>query len=247
MTPTLHNYNLKAGKTYLWDTSDNQEVYEKNLANLENNKLLHELGFVDNPIEYKFNSHGFRTAEFDQKFDMVCFGCSFTMGTGVHAKHTWPEQLEGLTGLKIANLGHAGSSNDTAYRIARHYLHLLTPKYAVWLQTDMHRIEIIDESANTAINILAAEEKNLHADNVFVKTWMASEINQQINLEKNTQAFQQLCHKLSIIPIILSRHNIKKLDLARDLQHPGPRSYQHLAEKISLLVANQSIDQALIQ
>jgi hypothetical protein len=140
----------------------------------------------------------------------------------------------------VVNLGHAGSSNDTAYRMARHYLHFLRPKYAIWLQTDIHRIEIIDESVDTTINILASDNDNLHANNLFVKTWMTSEINQQINLDKNTQAFQQLCHQSSVIPIILPRRNsvMETLDLARDLQHPGPRSYQQLAEKISLLMTN---------
>lgn len=176
-----------------------------------------------------------------KKTDIVCFGCSFTMGTGVHDKDTWPSQLQTLTGLRVTNLGHAGSSNDTAYRMARHYLKFLQPKYAIWLQTDAHRIEIIDQSTNIVINILASDiNNNLFSDNLFIKTWMCSDINQQLNLDKNTHAFKYLCDQASVIPIILSHCDVPSLDLARDLQHPGPRSYQQLAEKISLLIANQS-------
>jgi hypothetical protein len=238
MTPAPSNYSRLANQTVFWDTSDNKETYQKNLKNSKAFEQLQRLNYVDYTIEYQFNSHGFRTQEFEKKLDAVCFGCSFTMGTGVRYEHTWPVQLSQLTGLQIANLGHAGSSNDTAYRMARHYLEFLQPKYAIWLQTDAHRIEIIDESIKTVINILASDYNNLHANNLFVKTWMASEINQQINLDKNTQAFQQLCYQASVIPIILPRNDIEVLDLARDLQHPGPRSYQQLAEKISLLLAN---------
>ena len=243
MTPLLHNYTQKAGKTYLWDTLDNKEFYEKNLANPETNKRLHELGFVDNPIEYKFNSHGFRTAEFDQKFDMVCFGCSFTMGTGVHAKDTWPEQLQNLTGLKIANLGHAGSSNDTVFRFASHYLKWLKPRYAIWLQTDRHRVELIDESNKVSLNILASDTANPCANDYFTKTWFTSDVNQRLNLEKNTLSFQQLCLENNVTYIILDRsqvpvHDRYPLSEARDLTHPGPKAYQELSLRIKTVLEN---------
>jgi hypothetical protein len=240
MTPAPSNYLHLANQTVFWDTSDSINNYENNLMDAKHSVLLRDLGYVDYEISYAFNSHGFRTQEFNQSIDVVCFGCSFTMGTGVRFEHTWPARLADLTGLTVVNLGHAGSSNDTAYRMARHYLHVLRPRWAIWLQTDMHRIEIIDESANTTINILASDINNLHANNLFVKTWMTSEINQQINRDKNTQAFQQLCHQASVMPIILPHSETEVLDLARDLHHPGPRSYQQLAEKIVLLMSNQS-------
>jgi len=247
MTPLVNNYSNLAGKTVTWDTSDSEKLFFQNVQNDHTRSALELLGFLNNPVEYTYNSHGFRTSEFNQQFDVVCFGCSFTMGTGVHDKDTWPSQLESLTGLKVANLGHAGSSNDTAYRMARHYLKFLQPKYAIWLQTDAHRIEIIDQSTNISINILASDTDNLFSDNLFIKTWMSSDINQQLNLDKNTQAFKYLCDQASVVPIILSRRDITKLDLARDLRHPGPRSYQQLAEKISLLIANQSTAREPIQ
>ena len=110
MTPVIHNYSRVAGKTLHWDTTDNKDAYAKNLQNPAAHLRLSDLGFLNTPIDYQYNSHGFRTAEFDQLFDAVCFGCSFTMGTGVHARDTWPEQLADLTGLQVANLGHAGSN-----------------------------------------------------------------------------------------------------------------------------------------
>ena len=250
MTPLLHNYTQKAGKTYHWDTSDSKEFYEKNLANPETNKRLHDLGFVDNPIEYKFNNHGFRTAEFDQKFDMVCFGCSFTMGTGVHAKDTWPEQLQDLTGLKIANLGHAGSSNDTAFRFAQHYLKFLRPRYAIWLQTDRHRVELLNDAESYSINIMAGDTANPCAHDYFIKTWFINDSNQQLNLLKNTLAFERVCAELGIIPIVLTRamippHPPFPMGQARDLTHPAADIYRNLAQQVKKLLdgpmTNQSV------
>lgn len=237
MTPVIHNYSRLAGRTLHWDTSDNPEWYSKNIQNPVAYQRLDELGFLKTQIDYTYNSHGFRTAEFDREFDVVCFGCSFTMGTGVHAQDTWPEQLSALTGLRVANLGHAGSSNDTAVRFALHYLELLKPRYAVWLQTDMHRIELIDDAYPMSLNIMASDTKNPCADDFFIKTWFTSPVNQQLNLQKNTLAFERLCDSLGIRSVVLPRDNTMDRPFphggARDLLHPGAEAYKKLAQHVA--------------
>jgi hypothetical protein len=240
MTPLIHNYSKLAGQTVHWDTSDNKEWYSKNIENKNTRQRLTELGFLETPIEYQYNSHGFRTAEFDQQFDVVCFGCSFTMGTGVHSKDTWPVQLAELTGLRVANLGHAGSSNDTAFRFASHYLKYLKPQYAVWIQTDRHRIELLDDVVPMSLNIMAGDTKNPCADDYFIKTWFSNDANQQLNLEKNTLAFEHLCQSLEVKSIILPRQSIKTGPFpsndARDLTHPGRNSYKTLAQQVKDII-----------
>jgi len=236
MTPVIHNYSRLAGRTLHWDTTDNKDTYTSNLQNPTAYQRLSELGFLNTQIDYRFNSHGFRTDEFDQPIDAACFGCSFTMGTGVHKQDTWPSQLQALTGLSVANLGHAGSSNDTAVRFALHYLPLLRPRYAVWLQTDRHRIELLDESFPMSLNIMASDTQNPCANDFFIKTWFTSQINQQLNLQKNTLAFEQLCNSLDIRSVIITRDYIKTnpspYNNARDLIHPGADDYKQLAQKV---------------
>jgi hypothetical protein len=242
MTPVIHNYTRLAGLTVKWDTSDNKDWYLKSIQNPEAYQRLVDLGFLNTDIDYKYNSHGFRTAEFDRKFDIVCFGCSFTMGTGVHARDTWPEQLSTLTGLSVANLGHAGSSNDTAVRFALHYLKLLKPRYAVWLQTDRHRIELLDDGIPISYNIMANDTYNPCANDYFIKTWFSSDSNQQLNLEKNTLAFENVCNSLSVTPVILTRNQIQTHPFpyggARDLIHPGVDTYKKLAQQVAGLVVD---------
>jgi hypothetical protein len=242
MKPIIHNYSRLAGKTVHWDTSDNKDAYAKNLQTPTTYRRLQYLGFLNTQIDYCYNSHGFRTAEFDRSFDAVCFGCSFTMGTGVHSQDTWPEQLAALTGLQVANLGHAGSSNDTAVRFALHYLPVLRPRYAVWLQTDQHRIELLDESFPMSLNIIASDTQNPCADDFFIKTWFTSPLNQQLNLQKNTLAFEQLCSSLGIQSIILPRDNSMDRPwpngTARDLLHPGVEAYKKLAQHVAGLVVD---------
>ena len=241
MTPLINNYSRLAGKTVAWDTSDSEKVFLQNVQNDHTRQALESLGFLSTPVEYKYNSHGFRTAEFDQQFDLVCFGCSFTMGTGVHEKDTWPSQLESLTGLKVANLGHAGSSNDTVFRYAQHYLPLLRPKHAIWLQTDMHRLELVDDAATVNLNIIAGDTKNPCANDYFIKVWFSSETNQLLNLQKNTLAFGSLCDSLNIKRVLLPRDTLRArqpFSHARDLIHPGAESYKIIAGQVANLIIN---------
>ena len=233
-----HNYHWAVNKTVLWDTSDSESTYLKHLTNPKSKLELGKLDYIDAHITYAFNSQGFRTPDFDQSVDAVCFGCSFTMGTGLFAHQTWPAQLSEISGLTTINLGHAGSSNDTALRMAMHYLPILKPQYAFWVQTDRHRIEILDDRLNLCVNLLANDKSDdlYHHDN-FVKQWFASDSNQQIHLEKNTRAFKHLCNELDIICVVLSRNTVVQLDLARDLMHPGTKSNRALAEKFAQALA----------
>lgn len=233
MTPLLHNYSHLAGQTRYWDTTDSEENFSAYCQDPDSRQKIQELGYLHRVISYAFNSHGFRTEEFGIDIDMVCFGCSNTMGTGVHVEDTWPKQVQSLTGLQVANLGHAGSSNDTAFRFASHYLHQLRPRYAVWLQTDKHRLELIDESVPATLNILASDTCNPCANDVFIKTWFAYDQNQYLNLEKNTLAFKKICQSLSIDYKIISRDGIVSDRCARDLSHPGPQTYKNLAEHVA--------------
>ena len=240
MTPVIHNYSRLAGRTVHWDTTDNKDWYLTSLQNPDAYKRLVELSFLNTQIDYSYKKHGFRTAEFDQQFDVACFGDSFTMGTGVHSQDTWPEQLAAQCSLSVANLGHAGSSNDTAVRFALHYLPLLRPKYAVWLQTDMHRIELLDETYPMSLNIMATDTRNPCANDFFIKTWFTSTTNQQLNLQKNTRAFEHLCNSLDIKSIVLPRDNSMDRPFpyggARDLMHPGAEAYTKVAQQVKAII-----------
>ena len=232
MTPIVHNYSSLAGCTVDWDTSDSEKNYFNNIQNPNTRQQLQQLGFLDNPIQYQFNGHGFRSAEFGTPVDIVCFGCSFTMGTGVHEQDTWPSQLQALTGLSVANLGHAGSSNDTAFRFASHYLEWFKPKYAIWQQTDLHRFELLNDLTLSSLNIIATDTSNPCTNDYYVKIWTSSTSNQQLNLLKNTLAFQHLCASLQIKSIILPMEKFLSDSCARDLMHPGAHLYTNLAKQV---------------
>lgn len=223
----LHNYTWAASSTQQWDTSDNEDNFHRNFSKLQ------ELGLDSWSISYNFNSHGFRGPEFE-KVDIITLGCSFTMGCGVAEHQTWPSQLGSILGATVANLGHSGSSNDTAFRFAKHYIPQLNPRIVCWLQTDRHRLEIIDDTQKIVTNLMANYQLNsYYSKDNFVRQWFLSDSNQQINLEKNTLAVRQLCEMNDIKFYVIGRDEIENLDLGRDLMHPGPKSYKHIAEQFA--------------
>lgn len=79
------------------------------------------------PIEYRFNSRGFRGPEWpDSMSDLQnaiwCLGDSYTTGIGSPLSHTWPDRLGSKINKTVINVSLAGCSNewlaDTAELIA---------------------------------------------------------------------------------------------------------------------------------
>jgi hypothetical protein len=232
----IHNYNKVAGTVQYWDTLDSQELFLKNLQNPTHRAFFEKNGYTEQSITYRFNSEGFRGEEFSTA-ECLTFGCSFTMGTGINEDQTWPVQFSKLTRYSVANLGLAGSSNDTAVRLAVHYIPKFKPKMAIWLQTDSHRIEVVNEHTKISDNILAGDiQQGPYRNDYYLKQWFASDINQDLNLLKNTSVFRQVCAENQVQCIIIPRNNVFFIDRARDLQHPGPDSNKKLAEEIVRLV-----------
>ena len=73
--------------------------------------------YYNNPINYEFNSFGYRTSELHEIDDnfIVSFGCSFTMGIGLHKKDIWIEKLGEKLGKKTLNLALEGVGNSTTF------------------------------------------------------------------------------------------------------------------------------------
>ena len=69
------------------------------------------------PVQYKFNSRGFRDQEWPEdlhelKDAVWCFGDSFTVGFGAPWEHTWPFLLSKKINKRTINISMDGASND---------------------------------------------------------------------------------------------------------------------------------------
>ena len=74
------------------------------------------------PIEYHYNSRGFRDQEWPDTMielqnSIWCIGDSFTAGVGLPFAHTWPQVLQQTTNRRTINISLDGASNNW---IARH-------------------------------------------------------------------------------------------------------------------------------
>lgn len=108
---------------------DSKNEFDKNFLDpVAKEKLIRgnwadEEGIVKTKIEYKINSHGFRTKHFDQvDRPIVCFGCSFTYGVGLPEEYTWPGIVSKHFNIPVYNLGVPGMGLDVASMYATNWL-----------------------------------------------------------------------------------------------------------------------------
>lgn len=223
----IYHRNLKyAGQILDWLDTDSREQWDFHLTN-KNNELK-KSGWLDQiPIQYKFNSAGFRGDDFNLNIKIVAAGCSHTFGVGLHEHQTWVGQLEQLLDCKIQNLGVSGASMDTVYRILDSLLDHLRPDVLFLFAPPSYRVEFcIDDNS-------IWEVYNIHTNNnEHLKNYFINDINSAYNFQKNLQAIQYICLEKNIRLIHLSAdHDFVADHSARDLLHSGPDVHKGIAER----------------
>lgn len=219
-----------AGKTLHWLTTDTEEQYKENLKRRYDD--LEKFNWIDKTIHYTFNSQGFRCEEFEDYPNVMCVGCSLTLGTGIPEEQTWAQIVSRSLGLKCYNLGIGGGSCDTAFRLTYGWIDKLNPKILIFRRPPGARFELVTD---TKIDHYFISLKNKFQN--FLFEWAAQDNNNtELNFLKNSLAIQQLCQERNIKCVIIDHDesliNFNHYDLARDLIHPGIKSNQIMAEKI---------------
>jgi len=139
-SPIIKNFGLSNQKIY-FNSTDYEELYQKN--KIEKGSDWY---YYDNEIEYKFNSWGYRTKEFDdlEKDYLLTFGCSYTEGIGLHYEDMWSTKLSKVLNLDIFNLGSGGNGPDfQMYNTILFFNYVLKlnklPKLVVYQWPEIHR------------------------------------------------------------------------------------------------------------
>jgi len=225
MTPKHSNSSL-ANQEIPWHGTDLEELYQKNLS--RNRSQLEQYNWIDRPITYKFNSYGFRADEFDSTDPGVMFvGCSHTLGMGLPIESTWAYQVSTALKLKNYNLGVGGASNDTAFRLAYHWIDQLKPDVVIFLSTERTRLELhIDDDQ---LYDLSVWPLGFPIVDTFMQSWYSNDTNSNMNYLKNTLAIKQLCSDRNIKYVQQEALNITMIDRARDLQHYGEKTQRDIA------------------
>jgi len=96
-------------------------------------------------FNYKYNSYGFRSREFDLTTDksiILALGCSFTCGVGIPFNDTWSETLgKHFSNHVVYNAGLGGASSDTVARLAVNMIPIIKPDIVVILWPTRYRFE----------------------------------------------------------------------------------------------------------
>ena len=103
------------------------------------------------PIEYHYNSRGFRDAEWPEspaelQNAIWVVGDSFTVGLGSPAEHTWPQVLAQKTGRRVINVSMDGASNAWISRRARAIIDQVAPDNVIVMWSYLHRTESADHN-----------------------------------------------------------------------------------------------------
>jgi hypothetical protein len=221
-----HSNSSLANQTLLWHGTDSEELYQKNL--IKNRSQLEQYNWIDQPIAYKFNSHGFRADEFDSADPSVVFiGCSHTLGVGLPVESTWTHIVSTKLKLKNYNLGVGGSSNDTAFRLLYYWIDQLKPSLVIFLSADRTRLEL--HMDNDQIYDLSVWPTGFSMIDNFTKSWLVNDTNSSMNYLKNTLAIKQLCNEHGIKYVQEDVSAICAVDKARDLQHYGKKTNRGIA------------------
>lgn len=210
--------------TVFWLTSDTEDLYQQNLRDSGKRKLLEEWGWIDVEIQYSFNSHGFRSIEFDDRPAIAVFGCSHTQGIGLHYHQVWHQQLsKKLNDKPIFNFGIGGASADTCYRLAENYLPNLNVDTVIFLAPSEYRLEFwdINDSFPWFLNARSVPENHK-----FFTPWFIDPRNASMYSLKNIQSVAYICQMLGIdfycYPERVYTHSLpNQRTYARDLLHFG--------------------------
>ncbi len=219
----MHYQSNYASKTINWLPTDTEELFNKTIKDPAKVKYLQENNLYD--IEYTFNSHGFRTAEFDITECFVALGCSFTVGTGLQEYQVWPSLLSERISVPVYNLGVYGAAMDTIYRIAKEYLTTLNPKFVALLVPPKGRYEYFNGTSYRVITTASSNYGELHKFNSTYDEVLT------LNYEKNLICIQHMCNQLNIPLISVSSSELEAIDHARDFEHQGPKCHKLMAEK----------------
>jgi len=236
---------FNANKTYEWHSGDTESNWKKSRK-----EFGPDWYYYNKPIEYKFNSIGYRGPDTVFRDYFVAFGCSHTMGVGIHLEDTYCHLLSTELELDYFNFGLGGAAQNFVWTNSIMFAKEANPlpKFVVMQWPEVERLTIHDDER---INLFLP---NYHGDDDTTR----AERNLYYNLiESETFLHNQarmyfesanLCWRALGVPVVNFTLSIKTGELfgiecfkgwtenrmlaARDLVHPGPIHNRQFADYI---------------
>jgi len=176
----------------------------------------------ETPIDYRFNSYGFRDEEFERdEHSIVCIGGSQSFGVGVALEDTWPYLLGKLLNTKTYNLSVPAGSMDAIYRVLSQWLPEINPMAVCVVEPPHARRELFTLSGHTNIGIWADEKYHMMIES-------KDEVN--LNIDRNKAAINFLHDN------VFFQNEVIVDTLARDKLHMGIKSHRWYADHMKFRI-----------
>lgn len=153
--PIIFNHYTSTNRVLSFKDTDSEELFNEN-----RNKLNDDWYYHNKPIEYRYNSWGYRTKEFDDLKDdyIVTFGCSFTEGVGLHYDDLWSTKIGKKLNVDVFNLGVGATGPDfQMYNSILLHNFLLTnrklPKMVIYQWPFKHRTSYMFNNENGKLDL----------------------------------------------------------------------------------------------
>ena len=187
--------------TSYWSGSDSYESFKQNPRE----------GYSETSITYTFNSYGYREEEFfkDQRSNILCLGCSHTMGVGVRLEDVWVSQIKKMfPEHNVINLGSGGASTDTIARTLINVTDLFRPTVVFILWPSITRFET-------------------YSTNLVEKHGPWSFDTHDYRIIEDVNMYNLFCKNKLIVNMLADKHKFKLVELETD-KFPSPEFYQLL-------------------
>jgi hypothetical protein len=231
---------------YLHGTGDSLENF-----NINKETQPHDWYYRDTNISYSFNSYGHRSKEVnDLNFDnyILFIGCSHTQGVGVELEKTYPNLVSSNLKCDYYNLAISATGIDVVeYNLLTWFFKFNKKPKAVIAQLPDHSRFVSMYPGYD--NLLPNGSWNATNDKNVGKLLFNGEETGAFHARKNIS--YRLINTVVQCPLVKLNYNghasysdtgdisFRRLDLARDLSHPGVKSHEAVADNVSSILRYQ--------
>lgn len=224
---------------FLHGNGDSEENYLKNLETQPDDWYYRE-----NKISYSFNSLGHRSKEINNlDFDnyLLFVGCSHTQGVGVSREDSYPHLLSKMLKCDYYNLGISATGIDVLeYNLLTWFFKFNKKPRAVITQFPDHSRFLSCYPGYD--NLIPNGSWNIGSDKNVEKLLVNGETTGFFHARKNIS--YRLINTVVQVPTVrinygsqvaydtIDEFRFRRLDLARDLSHPGIKSHKEVASNV---------------
>jgi hypothetical protein len=199
--------------------------------------------YTEDSITYDFNSHGFRTREFElnsRKKNVLFLGCSHTMGVGLRDTEVWTHHVSQIFNemeYNCYNLGIGGASGDTVARLLTNSINYVHPIIVFIFWPALARFERYYQNqtaASLTTELLADQTRDVveiycdaHCYNLYQKNQLIVDL--LADLHKFT-AVSLASDKFLKNVLEKEYPDASTIRLARDNMHWSPAIHQDIAD-----------------